>query len=76
MTVTKKELPKRKQVRDWAKQHQIKNLRALSKKERDSLLVKHHNELLARFYGVKVFDSSVANKVDQQLSEQRLGIYK
>lgn len=71
MTVTK-----RKQVRDWAKQHQIKNLRALSKKERDSLLVKHHNELLARFYGVKVFDSSVANKVDQQLSEQRLGIFK
>lgn len=69
-------IAKRKQVRDWAKQHQIKNLRALSKKERDSLLVKHHNELLARFFGNKVFDSSVANKVDAELSAQHLGIFK
>ena len=76
MTATKKELPKRKQVRDWAKQHQIKNLRALSNKERDSLLVKHHNEMLARFFGIKSFSSEVANKVDAELANQRLGEYR
>jgi hypothetical protein len=71
MTVTK-----RKQVRDWAKQHQAKQVRTTAKQEKLDVLVKHHNELLARFYGIKAFSSTVANKVDAELSDQRIGIYK
>jgi len=64
---------KRKQVRDWAKQHGIKKQRALSKKESLSLLAQHHNELLARFYGIKVFSGEVAEKVNKQLEAQWCG---
>lgn len=71
----KKELSKRKQVRDWAKQHAIKKQRALSKDESLSLLVQHHNELLARFFGIKTFSGQVAEKVNKQLDRQHLGIY-
>jgi len=69
-------ITKRKQVRDWAKQHQAKQVRTTAKQEKLDVLVKHHNELLARFYGIKAFSSTVANKVDAELSDQRIGIYK
>jgi hypothetical protein len=59
-----------KQTRDWAKQHQAKQVRTTAKQQQETVLTKHHNELLARFYGVKVFDSTVANKVNEELSAQ------
>ena len=65
MTVTK-----RKQVRDWAKQHQAKQVRTTAKQKHEAMLVKHHNELLARFYGNPAFSSTVANKVNEELSAQ------
>jgi len=62
--------------RDWAKMHQAKQVRTTAKQQKLDVLVKHHNELLARFYGIKAFSSTVANKVDAELSAQRIGIYK
>ena len=47
-----------------------KKVRLAAKQEHETMLIKHHNELLARFYGVKAFDSSVANKVNAELSAQ------
>lgn len=73
LMANKKELPKRKQVRDWAKQHAIKKQRALSKDESLSLLTQHHNELLARFFGIKTFSGQVAEKVNRQLEAQWCG---
>lgn len=59
-----------KQTRDWVKMEHAKKVRLAAKQEHESMLIKHHNELLARFYGVKAFDSSVANKVNAELSAQ------
>lgn len=59
-----------RQTRDWVKQHAIKKQQALSKEEELSVLVQHHNELLARFYGKPAFSSEVANKVNEELSAQ------
>ena len=70
LMANRKELPKRKQVRDWAKQHAIKKQQALSKDKSVSLLVQHHNELLARFFGTKVFSGEVAQKVNEELTNQ------
>jgi hypothetical protein len=36
------------------------------------VLIKHHNELLARFYGKPAFSSEVANKVDAELANQSI----
>jgi hypothetical protein len=72
----KKALPKRKQARDWAKQHEEKQVRSAAKQSQMEMLVQHHNELLARFYGIKAFDSSVANKVNKELSAQLIGEYR
>jgi hypothetical protein len=76
MTAIKKELPKRKQVRDWAKMHETKRVRSAAKQTQMEMLVQHHNELLARFFGIKSFSSEVANKVDAELSAQRIGVYR
>ena len=70
MRDTKKMQVRDKAKRDWAKQHQAKQVRSTAKQQRETVLIKHHNELLARFYGVKVFDSSVANKVNEELANQ------
>lgn len=75
LMANRKELPKRKQVRDWAKMHHDKQVRSTAKQEHETMLIKHHNELLARLYGKPIFSSEVANKVDTQLANQRLGIY-
>lgn len=72
----KKALPKRKQARDWAKLNAAKMQREAKRDEELSLLVKHHNELLARFYGKPAFTSEVANKVNAELSAQLIGEYR
>ena len=59
-----------KQTRDWVKMEHAKKVRIAAKQEHETMLIKHHNELLARFYGVKAFDSSVASKVNAELSAQ------
>ena len=59
-----------KQTRDWMKMHAIKKQRALSKEKELSVLTQHHNELLARFYGNPTFTSKVANKVNEELTNQ------
>ena len=56
--------------RDWAKQHQAKQVRTTAKQQQETVLIKHHNELLARFYGIKAFSSEVANKVNEELTNQ------
>lgn len=68
LMANRKELPKRKQVRDWAKLHQEKQVRSTAKQQQEATLIKHHNELLARFYGKPAFSSEVANKVNEELS--------
>jgi len=70
MRDTKKMQVREQAKRDWAKQHQAKQVRTTAKQQQETVLIKHHNELLARFYGVKVFDSSVANKVNEELTNQ------
>jgi hypothetical protein len=65
MTITK-----RQQVRDWAKLHQAKQVRSTAKQVHEAMLVKHHNEMLARFYGKPAFSSEVANKVNEELTNQ------
>jgi hypothetical protein len=59
-----------RQTRDWAKMHHDKQVRSTAKQEHETALIKHQNELLARFYGNPIFDSSVANKVNAELSAQ------
>lgn len=59
-----------KQTRDWAKMHHDKQVRSTAKRQQEAALTKHHNELLARFYGNPIFDSSVANKVNEELANQ------
>jgi hypothetical protein len=59
-----------KQTRDWAKMHHDKQVRSTAKQAHEAMLVKHHNELLARFYGNPAFSSTVANKVNEELSAQ------
>jgi hypothetical protein len=61
-----------RQTRDWVKQHHDKKVRSTAKQEHETMLIKHHNELLARFYGNPIFDSSVANKVNEELSAQSI----
>jgi len=61
-----------KQTRDWVKMEHAKKVRLAAKQEHETMLIKHHNELLARFYGVKAFDSSVANKVNAELANQSI----
>ena len=61
-----------KQTRDWAKMHHDKQVRSTAKRQQEAALTKHHNELLARFYGVKAFSSEVANKVNQELANQSI----
>jgi hypothetical protein len=36
------------------------------------MLIKHHNELLARFYGKPAFTSEVASKVNAELADQSI----
>ena len=59
-----------KQTRDWAKMHHDKQVRSTAKQEHETMVIKHQNELLARFYGKPAFSSEVANKVNQELSAQ------
>ena len=59
-----------KQTRDWVKMHHDKQVRSTAKQAHEAMLVKHHNELLARFYGNPAFSSTVANKVNEELSAQ------
>ena len=59
-----------KQTRDWAKMHHDKQVRSTAKQEHETMVIKHQNELLARFYGKPIFDSSVANKVNEELANQ------
>lgn len=61
-----------KQSRDWAKMHHDKQVRSTAKQEHETMLIKHHNEMLARFYGKPIFSSEVANKVNQELSAQSI----
>ena len=61
---------KKMQVRDWAKQHQAKQVRSTAKRQQETELIKHQNELLARFYGKPTFSSEVANKVNEELTNQ------
>jgi hypothetical protein len=56
--------------RDWAKQHQAKQVRSTAKQQKETVLIKHQNEMLARFYGKPTFTSEVANKVNEELSAQ------
>jgi hypothetical protein len=65
-----------RQTRDWVKQHHDKKVRSTAKRQQEAALTKHHNELLARFYGNPIFDSSVANKVNKQLEAQMCGEYQ
>lgn len=73
MRDTKKMQVRDQAKRDWAKQHQAKQVRSTAKQQRETVLIKHHNELLARFYGVKAFSSEVANKVNEELSAKLIG---
>lgn len=59
-----------KQSRDWIKMHHDKQVRSTTKQAHETMLVKHHNELLARFYGNPAFSSEVAKKVNAELSAQ------
>ena len=59
-----------KQTRDWVKMHHDKQVRITAKQAHEAMLVKHHNELLARFYGKPTFSSEVANKVNEELTNQ------
>jgi len=58
--------------RDWAKQHLAKQVRSTAKQKRETMLIKHNNELLARFYGKPAFSSEVANKVNAELANQSI----
>ena len=57
-----------KQTRDWVKMEHAKKVRIAAKQKHEAMLVKHHNELLARFYGNPTFTSAIANKVNEELS--------
>jgi hypothetical protein len=61
-----------RQTRDWVKQHHDKKVRSTAKRQQEAALTKHHNELLARFYGKPAFSSEVANKVNQELANQSI----
>ena len=61
-----------KQTRDWAKMHHDKQVRSTAKQEHETMVIKHQNELLARFYGKPAFSSEVANKVNQELANQSI----
>jgi len=73
MRDTKKMQVRERAKRDWAKQHQAKQVRSTAKQQRETVLIKHHNELLARFYGKPAFTSEVANKVNAELSAKLIG---
>jgi hypothetical protein len=70
MRDTKKMQVRDQAKRDWAKQHQAKQVRSTAKQQRETVLIKHNNELLARFYGKPAFTSEVANKVNEELTNQ------
>jgi hypothetical protein len=73
MRNTKKTQVREQAKRDWAKQHLAKQVRSTAKQQRETVLIKHHNELLARFYGKPAFTSEVANKVNEELSAKLIG---